>query len=75
MVNWEDDPDANHDYGNTFFSYGKSKIVTASVFFPAYLNFRIGNQFDLYLQEDLLTCTFMENIKENSKLMMIKKKY
>ncbi|MFC2118448.1 hypothetical protein ACFLTI_05525 [Bacteroidota bacterium] len=47
MVNWEVDTDGTHDYGNSFFSYGKSKLITASVFFPAYLNFRIGRQFDI----------------------------
>lgn len=37
-----DDPDETHDYVNTFFGYGKSKLVTASFFFPAYLNFNLG---------------------------------
>jgi len=36
------DPDDTHDYQNTFFGYGKSKLVTASFYFPAYLNFNFG---------------------------------
>ncbi len=43
IVTWMTDPDNKHDYVNTFFGYGKSKLVTASVYFPAYLNFTIGN--------------------------------
>jgi len=42
IVTWTTDMDENHDYVNSFFGYGKSKLVTASVFFPAYLNFTIG---------------------------------
>ncbi len=42
MVTWMVDPDETHDYVNTFFGYGKSKLVTASFYFPAYLNFNFG---------------------------------
>ena len=45
MVNYLIDPDENHDYVNTFFGYGKSKLVTASFFVPAYLNFDITDKF------------------------------
>ncbi len=41
-VTWMVDPDDTHDYQNTFFGYGKSKLVTASFYFPAYLNFNFG---------------------------------
>ncbi len=45
MVNYEVDPDANHDYVNTFFGYGKSKLLTSSIFVPVHLNIVIHNQF------------------------------
>ncbi len=37
------DPNENHDYQNTFFGYGKSKVVYGSLFTPVYLNFNLGN--------------------------------
>jgi len=43
IVTWGIDSDDTHDYVNTFFGYGKSKLVTASFYFPAYLNFNLGN--------------------------------
>jgi hypothetical protein len=45
MVHYLIDPDENHDYVNTFFGYGKSKLVTASLFVPAHLNFDITEKF------------------------------
>jgi hypothetical protein len=36
------DPDPTHDYGSGFFSYGKSKIITTSLYFPVDLNLAIG---------------------------------
>ncbi len=37
------DPNQNHDYVNTFFGYGKSKIVYGSLFVPVNLNLKMGN--------------------------------
>lgn len=36
------DPDPAHDYGSGFFSYGKSKIITTSFYFPVDVNLAIG---------------------------------
>jgi hypothetical protein len=36
------DPDTTHDYGSGFFSYGKSKIITTSFYFPVDLNMVVG---------------------------------
>jgi hypothetical protein len=36
------DPVPTHDYGSGFFSYGKSKIITTSLYFPIDLNMAIG---------------------------------
>ncbi|MEA3444299.1 MAG: hypothetical protein U9R19_06175 [Bacteroidota bacterium] len=36
------DTDPNHDYQNTFFGYGKSKIVYGSLFTPVNLNLILG---------------------------------
>jgi hypothetical protein len=36
------DPDPSHDYGSGFFSYGKSKIITTSFYFPVDLNLSLG---------------------------------
>lgn len=41
-VTWTVDPDPAHHYVNTFFGYGKSKIITASFYIPADLNLTIG---------------------------------
>lgn len=45
MVNYEIDPNPDHDYVNTFLGYGKSKLVTSSIFLPAHLNFDLGQKF------------------------------
>ncbi len=47
MVNYKIDQDPNHDYINTFFGYGKSKLVTSSIFIPAHLNIVISEKFIL----------------------------
>lgn len=39
---WAPDPDNTHNYVNTFFGYGKSKIITTSFYFPVDLNLEIG---------------------------------
>ncbi len=36
------DPDPEHEYSNTFFGYGKSKMVYGSVFLPLNLNLNLG---------------------------------
>jgi hypothetical protein len=36
------DPDITHDYVNSFFGYGKSKLVYGSVYFPLNLNLSLG---------------------------------
>jgi hypothetical protein len=41
-VTWMVDPDPTHNYVNTFFGYGKSKIITTSFYFPVDLNVAIG---------------------------------
>ncbi len=46
-VTYEIDPDPSHDYVNTFFGYGKSKLVTSSIFIPAHLNIVIAKKFIL----------------------------
>lgn len=42
QVEWETDPDQTHDYVNTFFGYGKSKLVYTSFYFPANINLSVG---------------------------------
>lgn len=44
-INWYIDDDPDHDYGSGFFSYGKSKLVTGSAYFPAHLNLSLGKLF------------------------------
>lgn len=39
---WTPDPDTTHNYVNTFFGYGKTKIITTSFYFPVNLNMAIG---------------------------------
>jgi hypothetical protein len=46
-LTWEADPDESHYYPDTFFGYGKSKIITTSFFFPASLHIDLGKQFTL----------------------------
>jgi len=46
-VQYAVDNNPAHDYVNTFFGYGKSKIVTASFFVPAHLNFVIARKVTL----------------------------
>jgi hypothetical protein len=36
------DPDRTHDYGGGFFSYGKSKLITTSFYFPVDINMAVG---------------------------------
>lgn len=43
MIEYFSDTVVNHDYGTGFFSYGKSKLVYASVFFPVYFNLTLKN--------------------------------
>lgn len=42
IVDYYIDNDPDHDYGEGFFSYGKSKLVTGSVYFPANINISLG---------------------------------
>ena len=60
QIVYEEDPDPNHDYVNTFFGYGKSKLVYSSVYFPLNLDvslgpmhFSAGGFIDLYLSGKL----------------------
>jgi len=55
-VTWQVDPNETHDYGDSFFSYGKSKLVSTTLIFPVNLNFDLGDfvvsaggTYDLYL--------------------------
>ena len=41
-LNYFFDEDPNHDYGNGFFGYGKSKMVIANLIVPVNLNFDVG---------------------------------
>lgn len=41
-LTWAIDPDPSHNYVNTFFGYGKSKIITTSFYLPVDLNLAIG---------------------------------
>jgi hypothetical protein len=43
-LTWATDPVSSHNYSNTFFGYGKSKIITTSFFFPVDLNVGIGKK-------------------------------
>jgi hypothetical protein len=46
-VTWMSDPDTSHNYVNTFFGYGKSKLITTSFYFPVDLNIAIGENVTL----------------------------
>ena len=39
------DDNPAHEYGNGFFSNDKSKLVTSTITFPAYLNFDVGSMY------------------------------
>lgn len=41
-LTWMVDPDTSHNYVNSFFGYGKSKIITTSFYFPLDLNIAVG---------------------------------
>ncbi len=41
-VQYFTDPDVTHDYQDTFFGWGKSKIVTVGAYFPLDVNIAIG---------------------------------
>jgi hypothetical protein len=43
IVNYSLDDDPTHDYINTFFGYGKSKLVYGSFYFPVNLNISLGD--------------------------------
>lgn len=43
IVTWEIDPNPAHDYGDGFFSYGKSKLVSTTFIVPVNLNFDLGD--------------------------------
>lgn len=42
ILTWAPDTDMSHNYVNSFFGYGKSKIITTSFYFPVDLNMAIG---------------------------------
>jgi hypothetical protein len=42
QVTWTTDPDETRDYVNSFFGYGKSKLITTSFYFPAEVNLLFG---------------------------------
>lgn len=42
QLTWMTDPDVTHNYVNTFFGYGKSKIITTSFYFPVDINIGLG---------------------------------
>ncbi len=43
LVTYSIDDDPTHDYVNTFFGYGKSKLVYGSFYFPVNLNISLGD--------------------------------
>lgn len=45
IVTYSFDDDPTHDYVNTFFGYGKSKLVYGSFYFPVSLNISLGDIF------------------------------
>jgi hypothetical protein len=45
IVTYSIDDDPAHDYVNTFFGYGKSKLVYGSFYFPVNLNVSLGDIF------------------------------
>jgi len=47
QVTWNVDPDPSHNYVNSFFGYGKSKIITTSFYFPLNLNIELGKNVSL----------------------------
>jgi hypothetical protein len=42
QLTWTVDPDTSHNYVNSFFGYGKSKLITTSFYFPLDLNLVFG---------------------------------
>ena len=60
IVTWSKDEDPSHDYGNGFFSYGKSKLVSTTFAVPVNMNFHTkkffftaGATYDLFLSGKL----------------------
>ncbi len=47
MVSYKIDDNLDHDYVNTFFGYGKSKLVTSTFFVPVNLNIVLADKFVL----------------------------
>jgi len=46
-LTWNVDPDPTRNYVNSFFGYGKSKLITTSFYFPVDLNMALGNNVTL----------------------------
>ncbi len=47
QLTWMTDPEVTHNYVNTFFGYGKSKIITTSFYFPLDINIGIGKNISI----------------------------
>lgn len=67
------DPNPDHDYGTGFFSYGKSKLVYGSVYFPVNLNISVK---ELYFSAGVLLDRYVSGkfklkYKENDKKQII----
>ncbi|MBT3209360.1 MAG: hypothetical protein HN704_05045 [Bacteroidetes bacterium] len=70
QINVFEDPDSEHDYVNKFFGYGKSKLVTGTLFAPINLNIWVDKYyisfsffFDYYLSGKHKRKFFDENEK------------
>lgn len=46
-LSWAVDPDTAHNYVNSFFGYGKSKLITTSFYFPVDLNIALGKNVEV----------------------------
>jgi len=42
VLTFSTDPDVSHDYVNTFFGYGKTKLITSVLYIPLTLNLNLG---------------------------------
>ena len=72
VVSFTPDPDPTHDYVNTFFGYGKAKLVTAALTIPLYLNVSLGEDFLIsaggFVDWQFFTKYKLKYIKEDQKV-------
>ncbi|MBT7094254.1 MAG: hypothetical protein HN936_13485 [Bacteroidetes bacterium] len=66
-VSWEPDPNPDHDYVNTFFGYGKSKLINSSFYVPLDLNIQLGENW-LYSIGGFFDYSFYTKFKSKYKI-------